>query len=193
MKRTLSILALALTAGLAAPVAAQNFAANSQAKPWGLTGEQKARFEARVVDVLCELSGDCPDNCGDGARQLGLVRSADDALLIANKNTQPIFSGAVVDLLPYCGAAVEVDGLLVGEMEPKRLFQVQLIRRAGEEKFAKTNLFSKAWNEKNPELAKVKGPWFRKDPQINALIERDGYLGLGLETDAAFIEEEFGE
>lgn len=191
MKRTLMTLAAALAVAL--PAAAQDYSANSQAKNWGLTGEEKARFEGKVVDVLCELSGDCPANCGDGARQLGVVRSADNALLIANKNGQPIFSGAVVDLLPYCNAEVEVDGLLVGEMEPKRLYQIQLIKRVGEAEFAKTNLFSKDWNEKNPELAKVKGPWFRKDPQINALIERDGYLGLGLETDAEFIKEEFGE
>ena len=36
------------------------------AEEWGIEFEEKARFEAKVVDILCELSGDCPDNCGGG-------------------------------------------------------------------------------------------------------------------------------
>src|SRR3546814_18758578 len=49
-------------------------AANAQAaNSWGLPNEEIVRFEAKVVDVLCELSGDCPADGGAGRRQLGLV------------------------------------------------------------------------------------------------------------------------
>lgn len=173
---------------ISASLASAVQAAESQAKSWNLTGEVKARFEAKVVDVLCELAGDCVDNCGGGARHLGLL-TKEGKLVLANKNIQPIFSGAAVDLAPYCGKQVEVDGLMVGEGGPQ-LYQIQLIREVGAEKFNKTNLWSKDWNKANPEAKKVKGPWFRKDPLINAQIKKDGYLGLGLEVDKKFIEEE---
>src|SRR3546814_4174772 len=56
-------------------------AANAQAaNSWGLPNEEIVRFEAKVVDVLCELSGDCPADGGAGRRQLGLV--TDDGTLI---------------------------------------------------------------------------------------------------------------
>ena len=73
---------LALFAALiAAPVLAQEFSENSKARSWNLYAEQPALFEARVVDVLCELTGDCPADCGAGKRQMGLVRSADNVLV----------------------------------------------------------------------------------------------------------------
>lgn len=156
---------------------------DSQAKTWNLTNEEKARFDARVVDILCELSGDCPANCGDGNRQLGLLRT-DGTLVLVFKNVQPIFSGAVEDLLPYCGKEVEVDGLFAAfDDAPAKAYQVQLIREKGDETFSRTNRWTKVWNAANPDLAKVKGPWFRKEPRINALIARDGYLGLGPDVD----------
>ena len=43
------------------------------AESWGLPDEQTTRFDATVVDLLCELTGDCPADCGGGARQLRLV------------------------------------------------------------------------------------------------------------------------
>ncbi|MEM9781693.1 MAG: hypothetical protein AAF899_04375 [Pseudomonadota bacterium] len=175
-----------------APAAAQDFSTGSEAKSWNLIGEQKARFEGKVVDILCELTGDCPADCGAGSRQLGVVRSADDRLIIVAKNGQPAFNGATDDLLPYCNAEVEVDGLMVGEDEvsPTRFFQVQLIRRVGEAEFSKANRWTKVWAEEHPEAA-GKGPWFRRDPAILSRIERDGYLGLGADNprEAAFIEE----
>ena len=40
------------------------FAGAAQAaQEWGLPEEEVVRFEAQVVDILCELTGDCPDNC----------------------------------------------------------------------------------------------------------------------------------
>ena len=174
---------------LATPVAAADFSENSEAKEWGLLGEEKARFSAKVVDIACELTGDCVDNCGAGSRQLGLLREADGVLVLAMKNGQPAFTGAVVDLLPYCEQTVEVDGVLIGDEEtaPAKFYMVQMVRTEGGE-WAKANLWTKEWAERHPEEAKEKGPWFRKDPVVNAAIAEKGYLGLGAEADKAFIE-----
>ena len=46
---------LALALALPAAAQAQDFSAGSAAKSWGLLGEEMARFEAQIVDVLCEL------------------------------------------------------------------------------------------------------------------------------------------
>ena len=62
------------------------------ADEWGLPEEKVARFEAKVVDILCELTGDCPDGCGGGQRQLGLLTD-DGRLVLPLKNFTP-FSGA---------------------------------------------------------------------------------------------------
>jgi hypothetical protein len=189
------MLAAAALVVLASPAfAAGEFAQGSEATSWGLLGEEKARFEAVVVDVLCELTGDCPADCGGGGRYLGLRRAADEALVLANKNLQAVFTGAVEELLPYCGKTVEVDGLLVGvpEMTPAKVYQVQRLREPGGE-WHKADHWTKAWDESHPELAGVEGRWYRKDPRVMGEIEADGYLGLGLATDAEFIDYLFEE
>ena len=185
--------AAAAFALLAVPAMAQDFSEGSQAKEWGLAFEQKSRFDAKVVDILCQLSGDCPADCGGGHRQMGLLREADGALILAVKNTQPVFSGAAVDLHPYCGQDVAVDGLMVRNEDIEGappVYQLQTVTPKGGAP-AKANRFTKVWAERNPEAAKKKGPWFRKDPRVNAHIERTGWLGLGLKTDAAFLKEWF--
>src|SRR3546814_5727088 len=61
-------------------------AGNAQAaNSWGLPSEEIVRFEAKVVDVLCELNGDCPADGGAGRRQLGLL-SDDGTLVLPVKN-----------------------------------------------------------------------------------------------------------
>lgn len=174
---------------IAAPLAAADYSDGSQAKEWGLLGEEKALFDAKVVDLLCELTGDCPANCGDGQRQMGLVRAADGALILPLKNGQAAFSGAATDLAPYCGQTVGVDGVLVGDADQTavKYYMVQFVRAEGADKWVKANRWTKEWAKRNPD-AKGKGPWFRRDPRVKAMIEADGYLGLGLETDRAFIE-----
>ena len=181
-----------LCAAMPLVVSAEDFSANSEAKSWNLFAEQPARFEAKVVDILCELSGDCPDNCGDGKRQLGLLRAADGVLVYPNKNSQAAFTGAALELAPYCQADVEVDGLLIEDPElgATNIYLVQKIRAVGESEWVKANTWTKKWAAAHPE-AEGKGPWFRRDPRVNAQIAQSGYLGLGLETDEAFIKEWF--
>jgi len=180
--RTLSLM-VALALG-GAPVAAQDFSEGSEAKPWNLYAEQPARFEATVVDILCELTGDCPDNCGDGNRQLGLVRAVDNVLVFPNKNSQAAFTGAVQELLPYCSQAVEVDGLMLEDeyVGARNIYLVQRIRATDSEEWVRANSWTKIWAENHPEAA-GKGPWFRRDPRVLAEIAEEGYFGLGLEED----------
>ena len=109
------------------------------------------------------------------------------ALVLAVENTQPAFSRAVVDLLPYCGQEVTVDGLMIADSDfpIDNIYLVQRIR-AGTGDWTRANRFTEVWAQRNPG-AGGKGPWFRRDPRILSLIDRDGYLGLGPEANAAFI------
>ncbi len=193
MKRM--IIALALLA--ASPALAEGeFAAGSKAKSWNLQGQENALFEGKVVDALCALTGDCPADCGAGKRHMGIIRSSDGHFILANKNGQPAFTGATVDLAPYCGQIVEVDGLLVGDPEitpglgNAKLFQVQTIRAAGADKAVKANLWTRDWKKRNPDVG-GKGGWFKRDPNVAAEIEANGRLGLGAEADKLYIEDNF--
>jgi len=192
--KTLTVAAALLLA--ATPALAGEFSAGSKANSWNLLGEDKAVFEGKVVDALCMLTGDCPADCGAGKRQMGVLRTSDGHFLLANKNGQPAFTGATVDLAPFCGKAVIVDGLLVGDPEvtPQlgmgKVFQIQTIQVVGETVVHKTDLWTKDWAERNPDVG-GKGPWFRRDPAVNAEIAAHGRLGLGAEADKKYIEENF--
>jgi hypothetical protein len=173
---------------IASPVFAQDFSEGSTAKSWNLYAEREALFSAKVVDITCEITGDCPDNCGDGRRQLGLLRDVDGVLVFPNKNAQSGFQGATVDLLPFCGAQVDVDGLLIEDEDipgAKNIYLVQKVRHSGETEWVKANKWSKNWAAKHPE-AKGKGPWFRRDPRVNAELAAHGHLGLGLSPEEAY-------
>jgi hypothetical protein len=123
-------LASLVACALATPVTAQDFSAEADARPWNLYAEVPARFEAKVVDILCELTGDCAAACGAGTRQMGLLRSADNVLVLAMKKAQAAFSGAAVDLAPFCGQTVTVDGLLIDDPDlgAKNLYLVQKVK-----------------------------------------------------------------
>lgn len=181
---------VAAVAALASPGLAQDFSEGSEARSWNLFAESPARFEATVVDMLCEVTGDCADNCGDGNRQLGLVRSVDNVLVYPNKNSQPAFTGAAVELLPYCGAEVEVDGLILEDefLGLTNVYLVQKIRAVGEEEWVSANTWTANWADNHPEAA-GSGPWFRRDPRVLAVIAEEGYFGLGLEQDRIILDE----
>ncbi|MBL4628806.1 MAG: hypothetical protein JKY00_12370 [Roseicyclus sp.] len=163
------------------------FSEGSEARSWNLAWEEPARFEATVVDLLCEVAGDCANECGTD-RQLGLLRHADNVLTYPNKNGQPAFTGAAVELHPFCGEMVEVDGLMIEDeyVGATNVYLVQRIRLIGDEDWTRSNAWTREWAEANPD-ADGEGPWFRRDPRVNALIEADGYLGTG-ETHAEAYE-----
>ena len=177
--------AMTTSAGLA-----QDFTKGSNAKDYGLNEAVQSTFSAKVVDLLCEVAGDCADNCGNGNRQLGLLRDADNKLIFVLKNGQFSFNGPVEDLLPYCNKKVDVDGAMVGDPEEHntQFYMVQFIKEEGAAEWNKANLWTKKWAEANPD-AKGKGPWFRRDPRVKKQIEARGYFGLGKEADVAYAKE----
>lgn len=187
MTRLASILAATLAA---LPAAAQDFSEGSTARSWNLYAENPAFFEARVVDPLCELTGNCPDNCGDGTRQLALLRTADDVMVLPLKNSQPAFTGAANELQPFCGQIVEVDGLLLDDPDlgATNVYLVQKIRESGTEEWTKANRWTKDWAAAHPDLP-GKQPWFRRDPRIEAEIVAEGWLGLGPDAEVEFLKE----
>lgn len=170
------IIALGLAA---APAVGQDFSENSKAKTWGLAAEHPARFKAKVVDMLCEVAGDCERECGKN-RQLGLLRVADSILIYPTKNNQPVFSGAAFDLGPYCGKQVDVDGLMLNDpgFNLQNLYMVQRIREKDSFNWVSATGWVDNWRKEHPD-AKGKGSWFRLDPDINARLQATGYLGLG--------------
>lgn len=180
-----------LAALVASPAMAADFSEGSTAKSWNLTGESKATFKAKVVDAVCALSGDCTPDCGAGKRQMVLVREGDGKVLLVSKNTQTGFQGGTWDLAPHCNQTVEVDGLMVGEDEKLegQLYQVQKIKADGGDWVAAKG-FTDPWKARNPDAA-GKGPWFRRDPQIQQRLDTTGYLGLGQEADNVFIADEY--
>ena len=190
-----TFMAAALMAVFATTAVADGaFSEGSEAKGWkNLAGREPAIFAAEVVDILCHLTGECVEKCGDGRRQMGLVREADGVLVLAAKNSQSSFNGATVDLAAYCGMRVTVDGFLIGDPEvtPTKVYMVQRIQRMDSEKWAKAARWTRTWKRNNKDLADRKGPWFRHDPDVAAAIEADGWLGLGAEVDKAFIAENY--
>ena len=177
---------------IATPLAAQDFSEGSTARSWNLFAEVPATFEAKVVDVTCELTGNCAPECGAGSRQMGLLRSADNVLVLAMKNAQPNFMGAARDLALYCNQTVVVDGLMIEDpdLNARNIYLVQTIQPVGADEPAKANQASKLWAKDHPE-AEGKGPWFRRDPRVKEIIAAEGYLGLGLDVDKTYAEENF--
>ncbi len=164
-------------------------AAARAAESWGLPGEEIVRFEAKVVDILCELTGDCPAGCGAGMRQLGLLKD-DGTLVLPVKNMAP-FSGAVDELAGFCAKHVVADGLF-STNRGYTIFALHFVKQAPDGKWQRANRFLPSWAARNgldPKDKRVK-QWFRNDPQINAMIARDGVLGLGLEADKKYLSEQ---
>ena len=183
-------LTASLVAGLAFPTLsyAEDFSAGSKAKEFGFDEEVQATFSAKVVDVACELGGDCVDNCGNGERLMGLVREADNKLILVLKNAQLSFNGPIEDLVPYCNKLVHVDGVMVGDPElfNAQFYMMQFIKEKGAPEWNKANKWVAAWKAKNPEVAEGKGPWFRRDLRVKKQIEATGYFGLGHEFDEQY-------
>ncbi|NQV61300.1 MAG: hypothetical protein HQ502_16660 [Alphaproteobacteria bacterium] len=143
------------------------------AEEWGIDGEKKTRFEAKVVDIACELSGNCPANCGGGKRQLGLLRD-DGRLLLVAKNFD-IFAGGTVDLLGYCGQRIVADGLLI-KTSKMPLFALQFSRLAPDGKWGRANKFTTEWSRSNG--GKEGSQWFRHDARIKNEIAANGVFGI---------------
>lgn len=174
-----------LIASLALAVAAFSNTARA-AEEWGLPDEEVARFEAKVVDILCELNGDCPKACGGGKRQLGLLDNS-GKLVMPLKNTV-IFAGAADELVEFCGKQVIADGLFTTN-RGYTVFVLQFVKEAPNGKWQRANRFLPKWAKANGVAADSEAAerWFENDPRVKALVEKDGKLGLGLEIDKEYL------
>ena len=169
MKRTI------LAAGLALAISGPAFAASE----WGIEGEAKTRAEVKVVDLLCEVTGQCAENCGDGRRQLGLL--FDDGRLVPVLKNFDIFAGGTDDLLKYCGQKITADGLMITN-EKMNMFAIQFTKPGGDGKWGRSNQWGKNWSARNG--GKKANQWFRTDKLVLDLIAEEGVFGIpGLEPE----------
>ena len=143
------------------------------AEEWGIDFEKIVRFDAKVVDILCELSGDCPAQCGAGKRQLGLLRE-DGRLIMVAKN-QDLFAGASADLIQFCGQTITADGLLI-ENPKAPMMVLQFKRLAPDGKWSRANWFSKAWGKANP--GKNADAWYKHHKTVLETIKKYGVYGI---------------
>ena len=155
------------------------------AEEWGLPDEKVTRFEAKVVDILCELTGDCPQACGEGKRQLGLLDSA-GKLILPSKNSV-IFAGTAAELIDFCNETVIADGLLTTN-RGYTIFALQYVRKAPDGPWRGANRFLPKWaaaNGVDPKSDMV-DEWYLHDPKIKAELAANGKLGLGMAADKAY-------
>lgn len=171
----LSVFTFAALIGLGAALAGGEAA--RAANSWGLPGEEAARFDAEVVDVMCVLTGDCPEDCGGGKRVMGLLRESGE-LVLAVKNAGP-FTGTAHDLVPFCHQTVTADGLFTINYGVKT-FALQFVKPVGEGDWRGANGFIKNWAaERGLDVKDKKAKqWFRNDEAVNAIIAEQGKLGL---------------
>ena len=157
------VLHAAALACLALPARAADGMGTPYEKPFETTGI--------IVDVVCELTGSCPANCGAGKRQLG-VKTADGALTPIVKGVT-IFANSIDTILPYCGKSLTLDGLLIDN--PKmRVYDAQRVKENAGDKWRMTDDFD-ALFQKN--FGKT-DEWFRKEPRVAAEIADTGALGV---------------
>ena len=114
-----------------------------------------------------------PDNCGDGKRQLGLLKD-DGTLILVAKNFDP-FAGAVNDLKKYCNKRITADGLLITTPHMP-IFALQFKREGANGKWSRANAFSRDWSAANGD--KKGGNWFRKDATVKKWIDQNGVVGI---------------
>ena len=159
------------------------------AEEWGLPDEEVVRFQAKVVDILCELSGDCPANCGGGKRQLGLI-DGKGTLILPMKNFTP-FAGTITELIDFCGKQVVADGLFTTNRGYK-IFALQFVREAPKGKWRRANRFQGKWAKRNgvPANRAKARRWFENDPRVKAVIGKSGKLGLGSAADKAYFKKQ---
>jgi hypothetical protein len=143
----------------------------------GIPGEEEVTTQGKVVDVSCELTKDCPAQCGAGKHQLG-IKTADGKLLLAEKNAVN-FMGSTRDLLPYCGKDIWVDGVTTNNYGT-RLLMVQRYKTSEKDEWRDANQsiieWAKAHNVK-PDSEQAEN-WMRNDPTVKTAVAKKGRAGV---------------
>lgn len=152
-------------------VALLNLAPARAAESVGAQYENPTELQGTVVDVLCELGGSCPKNCGDGKRLLGIKLKSGDLVPVAKG--APIFANATLSVLPFCGKPIEVDGLMI-ENPKMRIYYVQRYRPDSSAPWKDDEGFEVAWAQKNGKS----NEWYRDDPIVKDAIGDKGVLGI---------------
>lgn len=171
----LLLLVVASLSGCATPA--------GEVQRWGISGAEVAELSGEVVDVLCEVSGNCVDQCGSGTRQLG-IRTEQGLVLIAKDLN--LYTGGAEELWPFCAKPLVVNGQFT-ESGNIRFFQIQNVR-SPDGPWMSTKRFLEVWAEKNDKPLSTANRWYREDPRVDAVLEKDGLLGLGLEADNEFLK-----
>lgn len=155
----------ALALALSGPVSA--------AEGWGIQNEKVTRADAKVVDLLCEVTGNCAENCGGGKRQLGLL--FDDGRLVPVVKNFDIFAGATADLIQFCGQRITADGLLI-ESETMPLFALQFKKPLPDGDWSRANWWGKEWSKANG--GQPSNNWYIVDPLVLSTLKADGVFGI---------------
>lgn len=150
---------------------------------WPVTNANESMLTGTVVDVLCELNGNCVDNCGNGRRQLA-IKTEDSRTVLVSKNLND-YAGAADDLSLFCDQVVDVNGLFT-EHKGVRFFQVQNIKPPGGQ-WQKATRFLQVWSERTGKPLSQASNWQDNDDRVQEIIKRDGVLGLGTEADQEFL------
>lgn len=168
----------ALLAGCATPV--------GEIESWPVTGAEKTQFSGVVVDVQCELSGNCTDQCGEGRRQLA-IKTSDNAMgtVLVAKNLSN-YSGAADELWQFCEQQIDVNGLFT-EHNGIRFFQVQNVRPPGGQ-WQRATQYLNAWVDRSGKSPQQAQNWHEHDERIKEILMRDGRLGLGQQADQDYFK-----
>lgn len=141
---------------------------------WGISGVEVAEISGEVVDVLCEVSGNCVEQCGSGTRQIG-IKTQQGMVLVAKDLNR--YSGGAEELWPFCSQQLVVNGQFT-ETGPTRFFQVQNVRMP-DGGWMSTSRFLEVWAEKNGKPVNAANKWYLEDQRVETILKRDGLLGLG--------------
>ena len=162
-----------LTANFASvlALAVLSFQPARAAESVGAQYEKLTEMDGVVVDVLCELTGSCPKNCGEGRRLLGLKDASGEITPVAKG--APIFANATPSVLPFCGKMLYADGLLI-ENPKMRIYYVQRYRATKTAEWKDDDGFDVEWAAKNGKSDE----WYRNDPTVKAAIGDKGVLGI---------------
>ncbi|MBX2839166.1 MAG: hypothetical protein KTR35_20085 [Gammaproteobacteria bacterium] len=145
---------------------------------WSISGVEVAEFSGEVVDILCEVSGNCVEQCGGGERQIGIKTDTETILVSKDLN---LYTGGAEQLWRFCGSNLVVNGQFT-QSGNVRFFQVQNIKEPDGEWQSATQ-FLETWAEKNGTTVSAAKRWYQQDERVTTILERDGRLGLGAEAD----------